>query len=90
MKRYILDTREPHEFTESHVDGAVNIPPHTLMGDALPAPLNEAEFDDELIVYCRSGMRSNTVSQILKMHGFTNLINGVNEHHVNKLLQSER
>lgn len=87
MNRYILDTREPHEFAQSHVDGAINTPPHDFMGEELPAPLSQADKGDEIIVYCRSGMRSNTVSQMLRMFGFTNITNGINEHHVAKLLK---
>ncbi len=86
MKRYILDTREPHEYRDSHVDGAINTPPQEFMGDVLPAALAGASKEDEIVVYCRSGMRSNTVGQMLKMHGFTNIVNGINEHHVTKLL----
>ena len=87
MNRYILDTREPHEFAASHVEGAINTPPQTFMTGELPDFLTQANKSDEIIVYCRSGMRSNTVSQILRSHGFTNLVNGVNEHHVAKLLK---
>ncbi|MBC7512131.1 rhodanese-like domain-containing protein [Candidatus Saccharibacteria bacterium] len=89
MKQYILDTREPHEYRDSHVDGALNTPPQEFMGDGLPVVLADAAKDDEIVVYCRSGMRSNTVSQLLEMQGFTNIVNGINEHHVAKLL-SER
>lgn len=87
MKRFILDTREPHEYALSHVAGALNTPPSEYMGGGLPAVLKDAQPDDEIIVYCRSGMRSNTVGQILKSQGFTNIINGVNEHHAAKLVQ---
>lgn len=87
MNRYILDTREPHEFAVSHVEGATNTPPQTFMTGELPEFLAQADRGDEIIVYCRSGMRSNTVSQILRSHGFTNIVNGVNEHHVAKILK---
>lgn len=87
MKRFILDTREPHEFAISHVEGALNTPPASYMEGVLPDALADAQPDDEIIVYCRSGMRSNTVSQILRANGFRNIVNGVNEHHVAKLLQ---
>lgn len=86
MKRLILDTREPHEFEMSHVPGAVNTPPESFMSGSLPEVLSDAAKDDEIIVYCRSGMRSNTVGQILRANGFTNIVNGINEHHVAKIL----
>jgi len=54
--------------------------------DTLPPELIELPRDDEIILYCRSGMRSNTVGHILRQHGFTNIVNGVNENHVAKLI----
>lgn len=87
MNRIIIDTREPYEFQGSHVDGAINIPPQKFMQPNLPAELSAVDKDQEIIVYCRSGQRSNTVGQILRSHGFSNIVNGVNEGHVTKLLK---
>lgn len=87
MKQFILDTREPFEYDASHTVGAINTPPAEFMKAEMPAALVDAKPDDEIIVYCRSGMRSNTVGQILRSHGFTNIVNGINEHHVTKLLK---
>lgn len=89
MKRYILDTREPHEYAQSHAEGAINTPPQAYMTGELPAVLHDAPKDSQIVVYCRSGMRSNTVGQILRSHGFTNIVNGINEHHVTKLLAEQ-
>lgn len=86
MKQIIIDTREGFEFAASHVSGAINIPPVEFMKQKLPKKLDGVQKDDQIIVYCRSGARSNTVSHILKAHGFTNIVNGVNENHVRKLL----
>ena len=86
MTKTIIDTREPYEYELSHVDGAINIPPQDFMTSNLPALLVGLSKDDEIILYCRSGMRSNTVGHILRQHGFTNIVNGVNEHHVTKLI----
>jgi rhodanese-related sulfurtransferase len=87
MTTTIIDTREPYEFEASHVDGAINIPPQQFMSDTLPAALDGIQPDSEIILYCRSGMRSNTVGHLLRQHGFTNIVNGVNEHHVAKLIR---
>ncbi|HCR55519.1 TPA: hypothetical protein DIV49_00955 [Candidatus Saccharibacteria bacterium] len=86
MKQIIIDTREPFEFAASHVKGAVNIPPMEFMKPTLPKKLADIEKDDEIVLYCRSGARSNTVGHILRQHGFTNIVNGINENHVKKLL----
>lgn len=87
MTTTIIDTREPYEYEMSHVDGAINIPPQDFMSGKLPAALSDLQPDNEIILYCRSGMRSNTVAHILGQHGFTNIVNGVNEHHVAKRLK---
>jgi len=88
MSRIIIDTRESFEYKMSHVKGAINIPPQKFMQPNLPKELEGVSKDEEIVVYCRSGQRSNTVGQILRSHGFTNIVNGINEHHVAKLLAS--
>ncbi len=82
VKQLIIDVREPEEFSTGHVDGAINIPPASLLTGA--TQLNGVDKDTELIVYCLSGSRSNASIQILKQLGFTNLINGINADHVRK------
>ena len=89
MNRIIIDTREDFEYTQSHVEGAINISPTKFMSGQIPSELSHIPKDTEIIVYCRSGQRSNTVGQILRTHGFSNIINGVNEHHVAKRLREE-
>lgn len=89
MKPTIIDTREPYEYEQSHVEGAINTPASQFTGTSLPEPFSALDKDQEIIVYCRSGMRSNTIGHILRQHGFTDIVNGINEHHVAKLL-SER
>lgn len=84
----IIDTRSPEEYATSHVDGAINIPPETFLATPTPAQLANVAKDEHIIVYCRSGARSNTVRAILTDQGFTNITNGVNEGHVEKLLQA--
>lgn len=81
-KPIIIDVREPAEYEQGHVEGAINIPPADLLsGSTLIDGINK---DTELIVYCRTGSRSNASIQILKHMGFNNLINGINAAHVEK------
>lgn len=84
----IVDTREPFEYAASHVEGAINVPPMEFMTGKVPEALVDVPKDEEVILYCRSGQRSNTCSMILRQHGFTNLVNGTNEMRVKALLQS--
>ena len=77
----IIDVREPFEFQSGHADGAVNIPPMSLVA-GLPEELAEVPRDTELVLYCRSGARSNTAMHLLRQHGFTNMVNGINKDQV--------
>ncbi len=78
----IIDVREPFEFESGHVEGALNVPPSELLSGK--SVIESADKDSKIIVYCRSGSRSNATIQILKQKGFTNLINGINADHVKK------
>ncbi len=62
----LIDVREPGEFAEGHVPGAVNIPIGSL-GEHL------GEFDPqaETLLICQSGNRSKTAARRLMRAGFT-------------------
>ena len=85
-KPIIIDTREPFEYMDGHVDGAINIPPAEFMSGQVPSQLRGVPRDQEIIVYCRSGSRSNVVMQILQQQGLTDLKNGINKQQVEKYL----
>lgn len=80
MSKLIIDVREPGEYQDGHVSGAINLPASKLMGDL--QELNDVDKNTEIILYCRSGARSNVAMNILKTKGFTNLTNGINQDHV--------
>lgn len=88
MDKIIIDVRDPDEYAQGHFEGALNIPPRRLEEEDVPA-LQNIPKDTPIIVYCRSGSRSNIAAYILKEQGFTNITNGINKDHVVKLL-SER
>ena len=77
MNPIIIDVREPDEFQQSHVEGALNIPPPELMAGA--KIISAVTKDTPIIVYCRSGSRSNVAKNILEGLGYTNITNGVNQ-----------
>lgn len=81
MNRCIIDVREPLEYRTGHVPGAINIPPATMMV-GIPPQLADIPKSTEIVLYCVSGARSNTSMHLLKQYGFTNLVNGINKHHV--------
>jgi phage shock protein E len=86
MTQIIIDTREDYEYAESHVDGAINIPPAQFMTGNIPTELKDVAKDASIIVYCRSGSRSNVVGHVLRQFGFTNITNGINQGRVEQLL----
>ncbi|MGB4966836.1 MAG: rhodanese-like domain-containing protein [Candidatus Saccharimonadales bacterium] len=82
MKQIVIDVREPSEYKIGHVEGALNLPPAALMAGA--KMLETVPKDTLLILYCRSGARSNAAMHYLKQMGFTNVVNGINQLHVEK------
>lgn len=68
---HILDVREPHEFEDFNLNGKL-IP----LGDIQNRMDDLEEWkNDEIIVHCRSGARSNMAKQMLTAAGFSNVRN---------------
>jgi rhodanese-related sulfurtransferase len=66
----VLDVREPSEFKDGHVEGALNIPLPQLR-----ARLGELPDDREIWVYCAAGQRSYYALRILRQHGYSSVRN---------------
>jgi adenylyltransferase/sulfurtransferase len=72
---YLLDVREPHEWQICRIPGA-----HLIPLGQLPSSLNQLSTSDNLVVYCRSGVRSGKAVDLLKKSGFRrvkNLVGGI-------------
>ncbi len=69
----LIDVREPSEFREGHLPGAVNIP----MGQ-LPGRLDELDRSQAVLVVCASGNRSGAMVDVLTAAGYdaTNVAGG--------------
>jgi rhodanese-related sulfurtransferase len=67
---YLLDVREPDEWTAGHAPGAHHVP---MM--EIPARISEVPTDVEVVVVCRSGGRSGQVVSYLMGNGWDNVRN---------------
>jgi adenylyltransferase/sulfurtransferase len=75
----LIDVREPNEYDIAHIEGSTLIPLSQL-------PNRFHELDKykgkEIVVHCKSGVRSGKAITFLKQQGFENLVNlagGINE-----------
>jgi sulfur-carrier protein adenylyltransferase/sulfurtransferase len=69
----LLDTREPHEYAEAHLEGATLVPPAEVV-----ERIDEIAPDtsQRLILYCRSGARSaRAAHQLQEELGYENVAN---------------
>ncbi|AKE51962.1 rhodanese-like domain-containing protein [Kangiella geojedonensis] len=82
----VLDVRTQQEFDSGHYPQADHIP-----YDEISERATELDFakDERVVVYCRSGNRAGKATATLNQLGYTNVINGVDQDTVEKLMGSE-
>jgi rhodanese-related sulfurtransferase len=62
----LIDVREPGEWRDGVVKGALLLPLSDLQGERQQwKPVLAANADKELIIYCRSGNRAGTAARLL-------------------------
>ena len=74
---FMLDVRQPEEWEQAHMPGAILIP----LGE-LESRLNEVPKDQPIVVVCRSGNRSASGRDILMQAGYqtvTSMAGGMNQ-----------
>ena len=77
----LLDVREPEEYAQGHLPGAINIPRGVLEFQVAghpalacePAAPELSQLERAICVYCRSGGRSALAAQTLGNMGFTRI-----------------
>jgi len=70
----LLDVRTLEEYTEVHLENALLLPVEKLSKDTLEQiGLGESAKDKEIILYCRSGARSQVAYNIMDSLGYTNI-----------------
>jgi len=65
---FVIDVREPGEYAEGHIEGAVNIPLRTLTDN-----LDKIPTDRQVFVYCKSGHRAGMALSSLGLLGYDNV-----------------
>jgi rhodanese-related sulfurtransferase len=66
----LLDVREPYEWQDGGIPGAVQMPMNTV-----PQRMNELPRDREIVAYCEVGERSWLVADFLMRNGFSRVSN---------------
>ncbi len=66
----LVDTREPHEYQEAHLENGKLVPPG-LLGDEIAAAAPDKSA--RTILYCRSGNRSFLAAEQLEALGYTDV-----------------
>src|ERR1700674_4259976 len=69
-KFVLLDVREPHEYKIASIPGAKLVP----LGE-VPKHLDEFDKNADIVIHCKSGMRSAKACGILKQAGFQHVRN---------------
>ncbi len=69
-KFVLIDVREPHEYQIGNIPFARLIP----LGDVAKR-MNELNAGDEIVVHCKSGVRSAKAANLLRESGFKNVSN---------------
>ena len=71
----VIDVREPEEYAICRIPGSRLIPLRTV-----PERVHELSSADDIVVHCRSGVRSGQTVEFLKQAGFRrvkNLVGGI-------------
>jgi rhodanese-related sulfurtransferase len=61
----LLDVREPFEWNEGRIEGAVHIPLNDLMAGSMEG----LESDKPVVIYCRTANRSEVARAMLEARG---------------------
>ena len=68
----IIDVRTPEEFTDGHLEGAINI---DIYNPAFEDSISALDTDGEYVVYCRSGHRSGHALMMMNAMGIDDVTN---------------
>jgi phage shock protein E len=77
-----IDVRQPDEFNQSHLPGAINIP----LGQISQIQTSHPDIlkSDEIVTYCQSGSRAGMAVEGLGRLGFSKVTNGMSQGEISK------
>ena len=70
----LIDVRNPEEYAEGHVEGAIHIPLMALLYGDLDM-LGTVDKNERIELYCLSGGRAERAKELLVAKGFTQVVN---------------
>ena len=82
-KTSIVDVRTTEEFSNSRVEGSVNIPLNLV-----PENIETLKKMQPLVLCCAAGVRSGQAMEFLKFNGLNQVYNGVTWQDVENMLNS--
>ncbi len=65
----VIDVRQPSEYEEGHIPGAINIPLRELAANVDKIPTDRAVY-----VYCKSGFRAGVAVSAVRLMGYDNAL----------------
>lgn len=65
-----IDVREPSEYREAHIPGALNL----TLRDVEPSVIQSFKHDDYVVSYCVKDFRGFEMAKLLKRHGVRNAV----------------
>jgi len=71
----ILDVRTPEEYAQGHLENAVNVDFRGSDGVPFRDRLQKLDPAKTYLVYCRTGQRSKSATQLMLNSGFTQVYN---------------
>lgn len=84
----IIDVREPSEFADGHVEGAINIPSGNIVSGEAIDTIREYAQGSRIVLYCRTGIRAGNCVAALDQAGLTGVVNGINQQNVQQMLRN--
>lgn len=88
-EQLVIDVREPFEFSEGHFSCAINIPSGDFLDESVIDNLKKSYKNSAIVLYCRTGARSGRCQAILEGHGFTKVVNGINQKNIEEMENSD-